>query len=384
MRWRGGVVVWWCCDSVVVVWCGGGVKVRCWWRGGFVIWSCRLVSLFTGSAAMPADALAGLCAEILGVKWFGNDHTVILDAMRPQSTTLPPGKRRRSQQHWSPQILGYATRQDHELLSNPDIAAHIKIDRIINVCMDLGLRCPSEQTMKYICSWWQVVSHSPSALGQLSTFDKMNFLATAKRQFDLCRRRAPEPHRFCEQLPVDPVEFLRDSPELYRCKYRSDAEVPTQPTLYSPQAIECLVLCKPAACERWSAIRGRLPAATQHEALSQGYRDPRRVVHLQRWCREQLGRDSSQHHSSSCGLHDAVRNGDDHAINATATAAAAAAARAPAATAHGHARIARLRRLPAAETKVTDPCLGRRARVTTDHECRQSRFSEWRRLPRVS
>jgi len=238
-------VVWWWCEGAVLV---------VWWLRGLVV--STIVSLFTGSAAMPADALAGLCAEILGMKWFGNDHTVILDAMRPQSTTLPPGKRRRSQQHWSPQILGYATRQDHELLSNPDIAAHIKIDRIINVCMDLGLRCPSEQTMKYICSWWQVVSHSPSALGQLSTFDKMNFLATAKRQFDLCRRRAPEPYRFCERLPVDPVEFLRDIPELYRCKYRSDAEVPTQPTLYSPQAIECLVLCRPAASFiMWAVVR---------------------------------------------------------------------------------------------------------------------------------
>jgi hypothetical protein len=177
-----------------------------------------------GSEPLSAEARAALCDEVVTLRWFGQDATRILDCVSPRAP-LQPAKRRRTQQNFAPAIVLYGTKADHDMLAS-SAEAELKLDRIVHLCIALGLRCPSEHTIKFVCSWWIYVTHS--RLQDVSSFDKQNLLFHVKRFFDAVRRRSPDPCSYIEQLPLDPLEFLRDQPLLYSAHYRGD-DKPTKP-----------------------------------------------------------------------------------------------------------------------------------------------------------
>jgi hypothetical protein len=123
---------------------------------------------------------------VLTMAWFDMDATRVLEALSPPRP-LAVQVRRRSQQHWSPAVILYGTSRDHEMLAG-EAVPEVKLDRIVRLTIALGLRCPSEHTIKFLTSWWLYVSNERPQ--ELSTQDKQSLLLHTKRAFDVVRRRS--------------------------------------------------------------------------------------------------------------------------------------------------------------------------------------------------
>ncbi len=102
---------------------------------------------------------------------------------------------------------------------DPSTPADIKLTALLGHLVKLGMRCPTEPTVKWITSLWLVCSTDPVELGRLSVIDKAVKLKNVKMHFDSIRRRAADPPEWVGVLPSKPVEFLRDYQLLYKAAF---------------------------------------------------------------------------------------------------------------------------------------------------------------------
>jgi hypothetical protein len=122
---------------------------------------------------LTPEAKASFCTSILAVKWHGNDVQHVLLVMSPPGC-LPPGKRRRQQQSWE-HVVFYGKDTDWDVLTSQTSPSMTKLELIVKIAVGLGMRCPSEPTLKFLCSWWLVCSHTAEDLCKPgSCFDSAN------------------------------------------------------------------------------------------------------------------------------------------------------------------------------------------------------------------
>jgi hypothetical protein len=125
----------------------------------------------------------------------------------------------------------YGSAKDHEFLAG-DGGPDVKLERILRLAISLGLRCPSEYTLKYLASWWMVTTHSSEELSELTFQNKLVLLAHVKKSFDNHRKKASDPSAWVDKLPLDPLEYLLSFPSMYHNYYKDGAK-PSQPTFSS-------------------------------------------------------------------------------------------------------------------------------------------------------
>jgi hypothetical protein len=183
------------------------------------------------TSVLTAVDRADLANAVVGIEWCEpEDGTSVLAALTPDTSTLPPGKRRRSQQDF----LAFANFGTEEFWSQllGDAPTSAKLRIILQWAVGLGLRCPTEHTVKWLCSLWLAVGQSEAELVVLDNMQKKHMFHHTKSVFDTLRKHAAEPPMWIDKLPHNPVEFLRDFPGMYRLHYGSGgAPVPVQADL---------------------------------------------------------------------------------------------------------------------------------------------------------
>jgi hypothetical protein len=215
---------------------------------------CDMVS----ATPLPADACSDLAAQAVQMKWHGHeDLTAVLTALTP-ATSLPPGKRRRCQQNFM-NLVNYGTAAFWAELADSSVPSSAKLHSIMTLAIGTGLRCPTEHTVKWLTSWWMVVSETPDQLARWEVAQKACMLTHVKHNFDSCRKVSADPPQWIEKLPANPVVFLRDYPLMYRAYFGPDtAPVPAAVDLKAISAIDMSYSC------RGGAAKGGRPPSMFH------------------------------------------------------------------------------------------------------------------------
>ena len=224
---------------------------------------------------------AGTRAEIsellLQVPWFGEDGNFLLGLLVPAEAPAP--KRRRAQQSYEA-ILEYGTQQIWDTLMNSGPAA-LKLHTVISWAMGLGLRCPTEHSLKFLTSLWLYVSETQEELARTTREQKQGMLQHFKREFDRCRKNMHDPPVYLIQLPDQPLLLLRDYEVLYRSFYKDGAE-PCQPAV-DPKRIrelDCTYSCRGGQVPRTPTAAPAAAQSMEVASLSSPMAGMERVANL--------------------------------------------------------------------------------------------------------
>jgi hypothetical protein len=181
-----------------------------------------------GTAVLTALDRADMANVVVAMNWCEpDDGNSVLAALTPGTSMLPPGKRRRTQQDFLA-FCNFGTEAFWSQLLG-DAPTSAKLGIVLQWAIGLGLRCPSEHTLKWLCSVWLAVSQTVAELNVMATVQKKHMLHHTKSVFDALRKHAADPPVWIDKLPHHPVVFLRDFPDIYRLHYGSGgAPVPLQ------------------------------------------------------------------------------------------------------------------------------------------------------------
>ena len=175
---------------------------------------------------LSAEARAEASVLALGMKFFGDDLSHVLAALE-SSVSEPLQKRRRCLQDFQA-ILQYWTADEWAELRDPEVSSDMKLSKVVDRCIGLGLRCPSEPSLKMMCSQWLFMSEEkPESLDRCQ---KQELLKFTKGVFDKAKKRAPECSSHIMKLPISPTKFLEQFPALFRVVF-PDALHPIPPPI---------------------------------------------------------------------------------------------------------------------------------------------------------
>ena len=171
-----------------------------------------LIDMLAKESLSDEDA-AVICGAVAAIKWALPIHMNAVIATLVAKPAVAAAKRaRRSGQNFSP-ISNYFTADMWVFLtatSSPDSA---KLSGILSFAANMGMRTPSEPTLKWLASLWQVCCCNEAQLAKKSDSDKRIALMTLKSAFAAMKPKLQDP-------PVEWVEVLPDEPSVFmdKCK----------------------------------------------------------------------------------------------------------------------------------------------------------------------
>lgn len=151
-------------------------------------------------AALSAEERAEVASKVIGLAWAADHGMRALGALTPAEQPGP--KRRRAQQNFDA-IVSYGTQAFWDHLGQASIVANAKLDAIIGLSIRLGLRCPSEHTLKLMNSLWLFCSEPTEELQRMSSQQKYTLLQHTKKEFDKARKLACDPPQYIQKLPEE-------------------------------------------------------------------------------------------------------------------------------------------------------------------------------------
>ena len=189
----------------------------------------RAVVDLIDKAEIDADAKVDLASAAAAVQWADPSHGAkVLEALA-EDCALPVRKRRRGAQNYMA-LVEYFTEPMWDGLMNHAVSPDAKLNVMIQHLTRLGMKCPTEPSLKMMCSLWIILTTPPTALSGMDTATKIIKLKHVKTTFDQVRRRTAEPQCWCTQLPDMPAEMLRDFPVLYKQAF-GDHTTPCRPKI---------------------------------------------------------------------------------------------------------------------------------------------------------
>jgi hypothetical protein len=180
------------------------------------------VAAMVASATLTSDEAAELATIAAGVPWANDADVSRVLAAFTVGPSLPPGKRRRSQQDYT-MAHHFLTAGMWEAMLDPTTQSDVKLTALVRHLIQLGLRCPTEPTLKWVTSLWLVCCNDPVELGRMSIFDKTMMLKNTKVHFSNMRTRAPDPPSWVVVLPSKPVDMLRSYPLVFAAAFPGEA-----------------------------------------------------------------------------------------------------------------------------------------------------------------
>ena len=178
--------------------------------------------------SLTATMKAEMCGMIVSIKWHNEqDRSMVLATFAPPTTArMPPGKRRRAGQDFGA-IHHYGDEQFWETWSKP-MSSPAKLSTLLQFAIRLGLRCPTEPTIKWLTSMWVCSTTTFDELQSMDPVTKSIMLKHVKANFDPLRRAAPEPVEFIELLPAESAAYVRDHKRLFDVAFPTSTPVLTR------------------------------------------------------------------------------------------------------------------------------------------------------------
>ena len=172
------------------------------------------------SAKLDSEQCLVVAQLALDVPWASDsDKNKVMGALKPADVAETSEKRHRRSTQTYTAIHMYLADHMWEAMLDKTVTSDTKLTALLGHGIKLGLRCPSEPTLKWLCSLWLVCGHDFASLSRIGQVAKTMHLKTVKQQFDALRRRAPDPFSWIEKLPQSPLELLRDQPVTYKVAF---------------------------------------------------------------------------------------------------------------------------------------------------------------------
>ena len=203
------------------------------------------LAAFVKKASLTPDALAEVAERVQGIPWFGNDRQELLMCLIPAK--VGPGRpQRRSMQNYMA-LIAYLTPSEWDVLMSTEISVS-KLHIILDKGLRLGMRTPAEPTLKFLMSFWIVVSESAKVRVGMSSNQKANLLMFVKKEFHRKSRCAGDAVYYVQQLPGNPLDLQNDSPELWKYAFPDELPVPAHVSLAEVAAFDNTFSCRERKC----------------------------------------------------------------------------------------------------------------------------------------
>ena len=185
--------------------------------------------------------MADLASFAISVKWASGDLEKVLQVF--SDAAAPSMKKRRVQQDFR-MISQYFTADEWSRLASQATARDAKLNMIMGRAFALGLRTPSEPTLKHMNSFWLLVAEQQN-LCVMDNGQKAAMLHYVKTGFDSLRRRdVREPLFWFDELP-QPLDLLSSHPMLFKGIFMESLPVPpTEETSTSLVQLEVSYGCR--------------------------------------------------------------------------------------------------------------------------------------------
>ena len=172
------------------------------------------------TAVLTDDEKADVSSLIVALSWFcPEDCSAVVDAMVAKgSAGEAAGKKRRGLQDYTA-FLGYGHADFWKLMANPSVPPASKLTSLCQWLLKLGLRLPSEHTIKLVTSFWMMQVHSAESLATLTVEQKIVYLRHVKVTFDNLRKQAGDPHSWIDRLPTEPLEMCQSHPTMFNAAF---------------------------------------------------------------------------------------------------------------------------------------------------------------------
>ncbi len=181
-----------------------------------------LQELIHKSTVTPSIA-AELAEGVASLKWIPQDLAMLLAQLQQVSAASGITLQRRRQLQDYTAILHYADELVWDKLNDADASPHVKMDVILELAGGLGLRLPTEGTLKLLCSFWMVVTLP--AVQRVLRSDKQMHLFSVKRSWDKMRKNFAEPAAWVSKLPNSTAAFATEFPQLYQSWFKGTVPV---------------------------------------------------------------------------------------------------------------------------------------------------------------
>lgn len=159
------------------------------------------------------EEAASICGVVATMKWATPGHmNAVLATLVGRPAATAAKRARRSGQNFSP-LSNYFTAEMWEFLTATSTPESAKLSAILTFAANMGMRTPSEPTLKWLASLWQVCCCNEAQLAKKSDMDKRIALLSLKSAFAAMKPKLQDP-------PVEWVEMLPDEPSLFmdKCK----------------------------------------------------------------------------------------------------------------------------------------------------------------------
>lgn len=194
------------------------------------------------SVLTPA-ARAHLSCEAVNIEWFCSDHCAAVVAAFDRPGSGKKKERRESQDYLNIHLYGH----EHfwrALKSSENLAAS-KLQLVCNLGMALGLRLPSEHTIKWMTSLWLFNSHGYESLASLPEDAKGVYLTHVKKTWASMKLKSGTPIEWIPTLPSDPLDCCRDFPLTFAAMFPGHLKpLPSQIDVHTVMAFDQSYGCR--------------------------------------------------------------------------------------------------------------------------------------------
>lgn len=174
-------------------------------------------AIATAGTSLSSDDKVELATLTATIQWSTDrDRDMVLSSLQPHA---PPTKRGRCVQQDFKNIHNYLTQQQWAGMLDAEVPSDVKLTSLLSHAMRLGMRAPTEPSMKWIVSMATVCSNDSVSLQRMDEFTKAIKYKAAKQQFDGMRRKALVPVEWVDVLPDQPVAFLRTNEVMFRAAF---------------------------------------------------------------------------------------------------------------------------------------------------------------------
>jgi hypothetical protein len=172
---------------------------------------------------MSLDGKVGVIEHLKRIRWAATDKKSLL-ALFEVATDLGGPRKRRSQQSWQG-VVDFYPRSAWDTFQDEKVSTMQKLDVILRVPMQLGLRLPSEKTFHALASLWIVVSDAVDS----PAHTKMAMQASLKIEFHRRRRKSEDVTDLLEELELSAIKEAR--PEIYELVYQRSPQFVCPPQI---------------------------------------------------------------------------------------------------------------------------------------------------------
>lgn len=203
-----------------------------------------LRGLMSDISGIESEAWAKLSDEIEAVNWAPGDLQQLLQHIASAAAGgVKKLASRKTQQNYC-SMLGYGSEMLWSALSDELTPPENKLHLLVLHLTRLGLRSGTEHTIKFLNSWWLLMSHDPSSLLRMDTTSKLVSLNHVKSVVRGLVKGLQDPDEWIETLPDAPTEFLQKYPRMYNDAFGAGHPVTARVNLQQLLALDSSYGCR--------------------------------------------------------------------------------------------------------------------------------------------